>query len=187
MDSIPEFPRESIVFIRPDTVDAKTWYRFWTKTVDGAGGCILWSAGCDWKNYPKFSFCGRTVKAHRVVYEWLVGKIPEEYEVDHLCNRHNCVNPQHLEAVTKAENLSRVKLRNTHCKRGHQRTDINTYISPSGARVCRDCLALNKHKYIRIPTPERKEYERKWREGHKEERKLYNSEWHRNNKLQPTT
>ena len=27
----------------------------------------------------------------------------------------------------------------THCANGHERTDANTYINPSGYRVCMDC------------------------------------------------
>jgi hypothetical protein len=68
--------------------------------------------------------------------------------------RH-CVNPDHLEPVTRAENLRRgTKPRReknpkcaqwqrekTHCPRGHEYTPENTYSPPTrpNARYCRTC------------------------------------------------
>ena len=45
--------------------------------------------------------------AHRVMYEMLVGPIPEGMELDHLCRFKACVNPAHLQPVTHAENVRR--------------------------------------------------------------------------------
>lgn len=49
----------------------------------------------------------RTVLAHRVMYEATLGPIPEGMTVDHLCRVRNCVNPEHLEAVSIGENVRR--------------------------------------------------------------------------------
>lgn len=48
--------------------------------------------------------------AHRKVYLALVGPIPPNYQIDHLCRVKACVNPAHLEAVTQQVNLFRQRV-----------------------------------------------------------------------------
>jgi hypothetical protein len=50
---------------------------------------------------------GGSVKAHRFMYELFFGEIPEGMEIDHLCHNRICVNPFHLEVVTRYENNMR--------------------------------------------------------------------------------
>lgn len=45
--------------------------------------------------------------SHRVSYEAFVGPIPTGLDIDHLCRNRRCCNPDHLEPVTRAENLRR--------------------------------------------------------------------------------
>ncbi len=45
--------------------------------------------------------------AHRVIYELVVGDIPPDMQLDHLCGVTNCCQPEHLESVTCAENIRR--------------------------------------------------------------------------------
>jgi hypothetical protein len=49
----------------------------------------------------------RHAYAHRAMYEFMVGPIPEGLELDHLCRNPPCVNPGHLEPVTRQENMRR--------------------------------------------------------------------------------
>ena len=80
--------------------------------------------------------------AHRVMYENMVGPIPEGLVLDHLCFVPACINPDHLEPVTTRVNTQRYYRTVTHCKRGHAFTEDNTYrqkSKPSG-RICRECV-----------------------------------------------
>jgi hypothetical protein len=80
--------------------------RFWAK-VEKTDGCWFWRARIIATGYGSFSLDGRKVMAHRFAYELLVGPIPEDLELDHLCRVRHCVNPAHLEPVTHRENILR--------------------------------------------------------------------------------
>ena len=47
------------------------------------------------------------VYAHRALYENVNGPVPYGLQLDHLCRVPSCVNPDHLEPVTPAENCRR--------------------------------------------------------------------------------
>lgn len=74
-----------------------------------------------------------------------VGAIPSGLTIDHLCKVRRCVNPAHLEPVTRGENVLRgdtitaANARKTHCPRGHEYDDANTYVCKRGLRSCRTC------------------------------------------------
>jgi hypothetical protein len=80
--------------------------RVWAK-VEKTEGCWLWTAAISPNGYGKFMVSGRPVNAHRLVYQLTVGPIPDGLDLDHLCRVRHCVNPDHLEPVTRSENLLR--------------------------------------------------------------------------------
>lgn len=76
--------------------------RFWSK-VDRTGDHWKWTAGKLSTGYGAFRLDGRTQCAHRVAWELTFGPIAEGYEVHHLCFDIQCVNPAHLESITRAK------------------------------------------------------------------------------------
>lgn len=84
--------------------------RFWRYVRKTPTGCWLWS-GKRSRGYGQLydERCGRTVGAHRISYELLVGPIPFGRVIDHLCQVKHCVNPAHLEQVSNRENTIRAR------------------------------------------------------------------------------
>jgi len=120
--------------------------RFWSK-VEKTDNCWVWISTRNKVGYGRFYVKGRGKMAHRLSY----GKeVPEGLELDHLCFNRACVNPEHLEAVTRQENARRRTLRN-RCWRGHNLTPDNVYVSFRKSigqlkRQCKTCYWLWRNK-----------------------------------------
>lgn len=113
-------------------------------------GCWLWLGHVRPNGYgqvwsPKER---RLVGAHRAMYEHLIGPVPKTLDLDHLCRVRCCVNPAHLEPVSRSENLRRgLGTRKTHCKRGH---DLATSrYSGGGCAPCARERAKRRHSCLR--------------------------------------
>lgn len=122
--------------------------RFWRK-VAATDGCWFWIGARNRQGYGKLGVAGRFVAAHRLSFEMFHGAIPAGMQLDHLCCNPRCVRPDHLEAVTNAENMRRRRERRTHCSHGHPLTKANLYVSPSGEHKCRTCIGINAARYRR--------------------------------------
>lgn len=88
--------------------------RFWSK-VEKTDTCWLWTASINQKTrYGHFARRhGDGVDAHRFSYELAHGPIPAGLDVHHKCWVRHCVNPAHLEAMTRAQNTALRKYRRT--------------------------------------------------------------------------
>ena len=110
--------------------------------IDAEGDCWEWTASTASHGYGKVrrKDTKRIVPVHRLVYEVLVGEIPEGKELHHLCENPICCNPDHLMVVTHAENMGFV----------HDRCRVHDdwYIHPTrNTRHCRPCHNEWKRQY----------------------------------------
>jgi hypothetical protein len=83
--------------------------RFWAKVLGGdVDSCWEWQGYLMPNGYGQFGLAkGLIVLAHRWSYEHMRAPIPAGLDIDHLCVNRRCVNPWHLEPVTRAVNLAR--------------------------------------------------------------------------------
>lgn len=128
------------------------------RVTDPETGCWLWQRGLSRVGgYGKVQWGDRQgFLVHRLAHILWVGPIPEGHHVDHVwergCRHLNCYNPQHLEAVTQAENNRRAQARKTHCPHGHPYIEGNIYWTRGGRhRICATCTrARVKARKIRL-------------------------------------
>ena len=121
--------------------------------IDKTNSCWLWTGTLNRDGYGIYQ--GKI--AHRIAYIKANGEYPANTVTDHLCRVRNCVNPDHLEAVSIGENVRRgrvsavVKQRHasvTHCRAGHEFTPDNLYLETGKdgyqRRHCKLCVKTRR-------------------------------------------
>jgi hypothetical protein len=83
----------------------------------------LWNGFVSSDGYGQYGYQRR---AHVVAYELYVGPVPKGLEIDHLCGILLCVKPDHLEAVTKSENIRRYYERRRAMDSDNKETSVQT-------------------------------------------------------------
>ena len=124
------------------------------KLPQSEGGCWLWLGALS-NGYGRIGrYKGPCRPAHRVAYELYRGHIGKGLDLDHLCRNRRCVNPDHLEPVTRRENILRGEtvpaknLAKTHCMRGHPLAGDNLrLIHKDGRRPYRFCRACDRGRH----------------------------------------
>lgn len=113
------------------------------------GDCWEWKAARNNAGYGVVRVDNRLWLAHRYIYEQMVG--PFVGEADHLCRNRGCVNPEHIEDVTRRTNMLRgehpdaVRHRMDTCVRGHDLREA--YVrKDNGHRMCRECKNIRRRK-----------------------------------------
>jgi hypothetical protein len=111
-------------------------------------GCWLWTKETR-GGYGYFRMGGEAWRAHRLAWRLFVGPIPKDLFVCHHCDTPPCVNPAHLFVGTHRKNMQDMREKGrgtpkkTHCIRGHELTEANSYyrFQDKADRRYRRCLA----------------------------------------------
>ena len=112
-------------------------------------GCWIWMGAIGSHGYGQVRVQEGTTIVHRILYEEAHGDIPEHLECDHLCRVRCCVNPDHIELVTRRENIRRgigpaaKQMAQTHCLQGHPLEGDNLLMQKTKwgqMRRCRQCV-----------------------------------------------
>ena len=113
-------------------------------------GCWLWTGATTPGGYGRLTVGSqidgtrRQVRAHRRSYERLVGPIPDGLDLDHLCRTPGCVNPEHLEPVTRRENIRRgYEARGATAQHG----STSMYSYGCRCRPCADAAVAYQREY----------------------------------------
>lgn len=109
------------------------------------GRCWLFDSWHNSAGYPYISVEGRDRPAHRVIFSMMTGTDLDGLDFDHVCRNVACVRPDHHDAVSHAENMTRLSHAQKKCRRaGHDWSDPrNVRTRPNGRRYCAECDRIN--------------------------------------------
>jgi hypothetical protein len=114
--------------------------------VDFVSGCWIWNAARHRYGYGAAWYAGKVHRAHALMFRLYGGVIPDGLVLDHLCRVTSCVNPEHLEPVTQAENVRRQiaavgthNEKKTECPQGHAYAPVTRTRDGYRKRRCPTC------------------------------------------------
>lgn len=135
---------------------ARTWQDHFLESVLVGDGCWGWLQGHNPEGYAMWQPSGEFAvqfgtamrqMAYRVMWELLRGPIPEGLDIDHMCRMKGCINPDHLDPVTRQVNLRRAGVLDNRqhrprifCKYGHKLSETRLTF-PNGRSCCGVCRA----------------------------------------------
>ena len=123
----------AVTYERVPTLD-----RYVVETTD-YGECFRYTGPLYSNGYGKLSRAEHGTRlAHRANYIDRYGAVSAELDLDHLCRNRWCMNPEHLEPVTRRVNLNRGYLSTGVCRNGlHPKTTTG---------ACVECLRAKQRR-----------------------------------------
>jgi hypothetical protein len=109
---VTELPREdeeTVPVLPPPRLEVQALL----EQIDRSGHCHVWTGTQDRDGYGIFRWEGNWKRVHRIVWELTCGPIPVDekgaaLDLDHLCRNRLCSKIDHLEPVTRGENVRRM-------------------------------------------------------------------------------
>jgi len=127
---------------------ANIWSRI---EVRGEDECWPWTGAVAKNGYGRIKWDRLSQRVHRVIYELVIGPIPQDLVIDHECRNRICQNPKHLRAVTHRTNtmensvgIAATNFAKDACVNGHPFSNDNVRRG-EGFRRCVEC-SREKHR-----------------------------------------
>lgn len=131
---------------------------FESKVIGLNDSCWIWGGYVQNAGYGQMSTYKKTYLAHRWAYQFFRGGLDPKLTLDHKCRNKICVNPFHLEQVTRVENIQRAPISGvaknestkTHCPKGHDYSIHgvvykNGYTKTGIIKFARRCTICSPH------------------------------------------
>ena len=111
-------------------------------------GCWQWGNEKRSYIYPRLYLENYHTYIDAHVFSYMIYKgDTDKLLVHHKCENQKCVNPDHLELMTRKVHIKLHKAKKTHCKYGHLLEGKNLIPRYDGRRDCRKCAQKRDRLY----------------------------------------